>query len=91
MDIEARSLKYVEFHMFETFDPVFLNQMQIDGLWHDDEGLPRYECVVENAKGQTGTPISYLFPPFDPECDQYDTYNLGENDEDEEEFDDEED
>ena len=89
MDIEERSLKYVEFHMFETFAPVFLDQMQIDGLWHDDEGLPRYESIVQNAPGQQGNPISYLFPPFDPDCDQYDTYVFGENDE--EEFNDEED
>jgi|TARA_B110000495_G_C23020183_1_gene605085 hypothetical protein len=75
MDIEQRSLKYVEFHMFETFDPVFSEQTQIDGLWHDDDGLPRYESVVENAPGQEGNPISYLFPPFDPESDEYDTYN----------------
>ena len=80
MDIEARSLKYVEFHMFETFAPVFETQMQIDGLWHDDEGLPRYESILENTPKQEGNPISYLFPPFDPESDEYDTYNFGEND-----------
>lgn len=82
MDIEARSLKYVEFHMFETFAPVFETQMQIDGLWHDDEGLPRYESILENTPKQEGNPISYLFPPFDPESDEYDTYNFEETDED---------
>jgi hypothetical protein len=82
MDIEARSLKYVEFHMFETFAPVFETQMQIDGLWHDDEGLPRYESILENTPKQEGNPISYLFPPFDPDSDEYDTYNFGETDED---------
>ena len=91
MDIEARSLKYVEFHMFETFAPIFLDQMQIEGYWHDSSGLPQYESIVENLPSQKGNPISYLFPPFDPDCDQYDTYNFGEDDEDEEEFDDEED
>ena len=82
MDIEGRSLKYVEFHMFETFAPVFETQTQIDGLWHDDHGLPRYESVLENAPEQEGNPISYLFPPFDPESDEYDTYNFGEDDDD---------
>ena len=72
MDVESRSLKYVEFHMFETFKPTFLEQMQIHGLWHDSDGLPRYESVLENN-------ISYLFPPFDPESDEYDTYETEEN------------
>ena len=76
MDIEQRSLKYVEFHMFETFKPVFLEQMQVHGLWHDSEGYPRYESILENN-------ISYLFPPFDPDSDEYDTYKFGENEEDE--------
>ena len=82
MDIEARSLKYVEFHMFETFAPVFLDQMQTDGHWHDSSGYPQYESIVENTPSQEGNPISYLFPPFDPESDEYDTYNFGETDED---------
>ena len=76
MDIEQRSIKYVEFHMFETFKPVFLEQMQVHGLWHDSEGYPRYESILENN-------ISYLFPPFDPDSDEYDTYKFGENEEDE--------
>ncbi len=76
MDIESRSLKYVEFHMFETFSPTFLDQMQIAGFWHDAEGYPQYESVVENAKGQAGNPVSYLFPPFDPDSDEYDTYEF---------------
>lgn len=88
MDIEDRSLKYVEFHMFRTFAHIFLDQMQIEGYWHDSNGFPRYESIVQNLPNQKGLPISYLFPPFDPDCDQYDTYNFGE---DVEEFDDEED
>lgn len=76
MDIEKRSLKYVEFHMFETFNPTFLDQMQIQGFWHDDNGYPRYESVIENADSQKGTNISYLFPVFDPDSDEYDTYNF---------------
>tara|TARA_B100002019_G_scaffold161320_1_gene139168 strand:+ start:437 stop:700 length:264 start_codon:yes stop_codon:yes gene_type:complete len=86
MDIEKRSIKYVEFHMFETFAPVFLEQMQLDGFWHDDDGFPRYESILANTKKQKGNPISYLFPPFDPDSDEYDTYEFGENDDD---FDDE--
>ena len=81
MDIEARSLKYVEFHMFETFAPIFLDQMQTEGYWHDSDGFPRYESVVKNLPKQKGNNISYLFPPFDPESDQYDTYFFGEGDE----------
>jgi len=79
MDIEARSLKYVQFHMFETFASVFERGIQIHGMWHDDEGFPRYESIVENTKNQKGNYISYLFPPFDPDSDEYDTY--GEDDE----------
>lgn len=75
MDLESRSLKYVEFHMFETFDPIFLDQMQIRGYWHDDEGLPRYESVVENKEGQEGEEISYIFPAFDPDSNEYDNYS----------------
>ena len=80
MDIEDRSLKYVEYHMFETFSPIFLDQMQINGFWHDDDGYPRYESVVENTNEQVGNNISYLFPVFDPDSDEYDTYNFGEED-----------
>ena len=76
MDVELRSLKYVEYHMFETFDPIFLNQMQANGLWHDDDGYPRYESIVENAEGEEGNLVSYLFPPFDPDSDEYDTYEF---------------
>ena len=66
--------------MFETFAPVFLDQMQIEGFWHDSEGFPRYESIVKNLPKQKGNPVSYLFPPFDPDDDQYDTYTFGEND-----------
>ena len=76
MDVEQRSLKYVEYHMFETFDPIFLNQMQVNGLWHDDDGYPRYESIIENAEVQEGNLVSYLFPPFDPDSDEYDTYEF---------------
>jgi len=76
MDVEGRSLKYIEYHMFETFAPIFLNQMQINGFWHDDNGYPRYESVVENADEHEANNISYLFPLFDPDSDEYDTYNF---------------
>lgn len=62
--------------MFETFNPVFLEQMQIAGFWHDDNGLPRYESVVENTDEQEGANISYLFPVLDPDSDEYDTYEF---------------
>jgi len=87
MDIESRSLKYVEFHMFRTFAHIFLDQMQIEGYWHDSNGFPRYESIVQNSPGQKGNPISYLFPPFDPESDLYDTHFTLED----EEFEDEDD
>ena len=69
MDIEKRSLKYVEYHMFETFDPIFLKHNQAMGFWHDHDGLPRYESLLENG-------ISVLFPHFDPDSDKYDTYEF---------------
>ena len=71
MDIEKRSVKYLEFHMFETFKPIFEENTQDMSFWHDNSGLPQYESVVSN--------ISYLFPPFDPSSDEYDTYEIGED------------
>ena len=59
-----------------------------DMMWHDDDGYPRYESIIENAPGQQGHPISYLFPPFDPNDDQYDTYNFVADDDDDDDDDD---
>lgn len=60
--------------MFDTFHPVFLEHRQIMGFWHDDNGHPRYESLVENRPNQEGNNISYIFPIFDPESDKYDNY-----------------
>lgn len=78
MNIQERSLKYVEFHMFETFPHIFQHQLQKEGYWHEQDGTIRYECVVENAKGEEGNEISYIFPIFDPETKFYDNYNTEE-------------
>lgn len=79
MNIKERSLKYVEFHMFETFGHVFEHQLQTQGYWHQDGNDIRYESVVENAKGEEGNQISYIFPIFDPDNEFYDKYNKDED------------
>jgi len=60
--------------MFETFGHVFEHQPQTEGYWHQDGDHIRYESVVENAKGEEGNQISYIFPSFDPDNDFYDKY-----------------
>ena len=77
MTIENRSRKYVEFHMFETFDPVFIEQEQLGGTWHTDGSNIRYESIVQNRQGEIGANMSYLFPNFDPDDSKYDNYNSG--------------
>ena len=56
--------------MFETFAPIFLDQMQTE-----DNARRRYESKQKIAKAK-GNNISYLLPPFDPESDHCDTYFL---------------
>ncbi len=41
MGIEQRSLKYVEYHMYETFKQTYLEKMQVHGLWNDSDGFQR--------------------------------------------------
>tara|TARA_Y100000114_G_scaffold25670_1_gene21334 strand:+ start:2741 stop:2971 length:231 start_codon:yes stop_codon:yes gene_type:complete len=74
MDIGTRSKKYVAFHMFETFNPIFRSNTMVEGLWHEVGGEIRYEAVM--AEEQDGTQISYLFPIFDPQSSMYDDYPL---------------
>ena len=74
MDVGTRSKKYVAFHMFETFNPIFKNGMMVQGLWHEVGGEIRYEAVM--AEEKDGTQLSYLFPAFDPESSIYDDYPL---------------
>ena len=72
MDIEARSLKYVEYHMFETFHPTFEEQIQIKGMWLEEGDDLRFESVVQDEEGNV---TSILFPVFDPDSDEYDNYD----------------
>lgn len=74
MDVGTRSKKYVAFHMFETFNPVFTNGIMVQGLWHESDGEIRYEAVM--AEERDGTQLSYLFPTFDPDSDEFDDYPL---------------
>ena len=74
MDVGTRSRKYVAFHMFETFNPIFKNNTMVQGLWHEVGGEIRYEAVMLEEKD--GTQLSYLFPAFDPESSIYDDYPL---------------
>ena len=72
MDIGERSKKYVEYHMFVTFDPVFKNNTMVVGLWHEVANQIRYEALME--EDDDGKQLSYLFPIFDPECADYDDF-----------------
>lgn len=72
MDIGERSKKYVEYHMFTTFDPVFITNTMVNGLWHEVGGEIRYEGLME--EDENGNQLSYLFPVFDPECADYDDF-----------------
>lgn len=74
MDIGERSKKFVEYHMFVTFNPIFLQNSVAMGLWHEVAGQIRYEAVMEEQ--EDGTQLSYLFPIFDPECADYDDFTL---------------
>jgi len=44
----------------------------VDGLWHEARGEIRYEALMQEEKD--GTQISYLFPIFDPESNEFDDY-----------------
>jgi len=72
MDIGERSKKYVEYHMFTTFDPVFKNNTMVAGLWHEVANQIRYEALMQ--EDDDGNQLSYLFPIFDPECADYDDF-----------------
>jgi len=74
MNIGDRSKKYVEYHMFVTFDPIFRYNSIVAGLWHEVAGQIRYEALMEEDKD--GKQLSYLFPIFDPECSDYDEFTL---------------
>ena len=58
--------------MFETFSPIFIEQIMMYGLWHESAGELRYEAILQ--EDQDGNQISYLFPPFDPDSDEFDEY-----------------
>ena len=72
MNLEERSKKYIEYHMFETFSPLFEEEIQVFGLWHEADGELRYESILE--EGEDGRHLSCLFPLFEPDSDKYDTY-----------------
>jgi hypothetical protein len=74
MDVGERSKKYVRFHMDNTFKSIFKDHVMVDGLWHEASGEIRYEAIMEEEKD--GTQISYLFPIFDPESNEFDDYEV---------------
>ena len=73
MEIGERSKKYVEYHMFNTFHPIYETNTQVHGLWHESNGEIRYESILEEESD--GTQISYLFPIFNPDSDEFDNYS----------------
>ena len=72
MNLEERSKKYIEYHMFETFSPIFEEKVQVFGLWHEVRGDLRYESILEEE--ESGNQLSCLFPIFNPDSDKFDTY-----------------
>ena len=49
-NVEQRSKKYVSFHMFETFNPIFKDNILVQGLWHEASGEIRYEAILAEDK-----------------------------------------
>jgi len=72
IDIGERSRRFVAYHMDTTFDPVFKTNTMVAGLWHEVAGQIRYEAIMQ--EDEDGKQLSYLFPIFDPECDDYDDF-----------------
>jgi hypothetical protein len=74
MDIGEKSQMFVAYHMIHDFSKIFSKRKIALGLWHEVAGQIRYEAILtqtktEQKKGET--PISVLFPPFNPEEDYY--------------------
>ena len=59
--------------MFNTFHPIYETNTQVYGLWHEANGEIRYESILEEESD--GTQISYLFPIFNPDSDEFDNYS----------------
>ena len=72
VNLEERSKKYIEYHMFETFSPIFEEKVQVFGLWHEVGGDLRYESILEEE--ESGNQLSCLFPIFHPDSEEYDNY-----------------
>tara|TARA_B100002019_G_scaffold161319_1_gene139165 strand:+ start:355 stop:585 length:231 start_codon:yes stop_codon:yes gene_type:complete len=74
MDIGEKSQLFVAWHMVNTFADIFTRKKSTIGLWHEVSGEIRYEAILEQTKKEERskeTPISVLFPPFDPNADYY--------------------
>jgi len=74
MDIGKKSQLFVAWHMIHTYSEIFAKRKIALGLWHEVAGHIRYEAILsqtktEEKKGET--PLSVLFPPFDPEDNYY--------------------
>ena len=74
MDIGEKSQLFVAWHMLNTFAEIFSKRKQMIGLWHEVSGQIRYEAILEQTKKEkknNETPMSVLFPPFDPDANYY--------------------
>ena len=79
---EYRSLKFIEYHMFETFHPIFQSSLRLREFWgKDEEGRDIYTSIVRDWRN--GGKKKIVFPPFDPDCDKYDNYKHSAEQEDE--------
>lgn len=74
MDIGEKSQMFVAYHMIHDFSEIFSKRKIAFGLWHEVAGQIRYEAILtqtrsEETRGET--PMSVLFPPFDPESEEF--------------------
>jgi hypothetical protein len=79
MNVGERSMRFVSYHMVETFGSIFSKNSVAVGLWHEVAGQIRYEVVLTQTKQQEKkgeSPMSVLFPPFDPDDDTFDSFPL---------------
>jgi hypothetical protein len=74
MDIGEKSQMFVAWHMLNTFAEIFSKKETMIGLWHEVSGEIRYEAILTQTRKEEKngeTPISVLFPPFNPDEDYY--------------------
>ena len=74
MDIGEKSQMFVAYHMIHDFSEIFSKRKIAFGLWHEVAGQIRYEAILTQTRSeekQGETPVSVLFPSFNPDEKYY--------------------